>query len=315
MLNPDLFIDTWGKSYTEEVRLSAAEESIREALQKHVWRLASEIGERNHSRPEALELTADHIQKTFKDSGLAVTSQWFQSSDGHRAENIEAIIKGFGAGSLVIGAHYDTVDCPGANDNASAVATMLEIASAVSRRAQQPRRTIRFVAFANEEPPYFGSKDMGSWRYARELRKRNEDVLGMICLETMGCYSTEKGSQQVPGPLSFAYQNDIGNFILFCSNPESTGFLKMLLQAFREHCHFPSEGLAAPEDLIPDLTLSDNICFWKAGFNAVMVTDTVYLRYKHYHQATDTPDKLNYSALARVTLGLSEAVWSLACRP
>ncbi len=315
MLNSDLFIDIWGKSYTEEVRLSASEESIREALQKHVWRLASEIGERNHSRPEALELAAEHIQTTFQECGLAVTSQWFQSNDGHRAENIEAIIKGFGAGSLVIGAHYDTVDCPGANDNASAVAAMLEIASAVSRLAEQPRRTIRFVAFANEEPPYFGSKDMGSWRYAQGLRKRNEDLLGMICLETMGCYTTEKGSQQVPGLLSLAYQNDIGNFILFCSNPESTPFLKMLLHAFREHCQFPSEGLAASEDLIPDLTLSDNICFWRAGFNAVMVTDTVYLRYQHYHQSTDTADKLNYPALARVTRGLSEAVWSLACGP
>ena len=176
MSNAGLFIDTWRKSYTEELRLSASEESIRQALQKHVLRLASEIGERNHSRPEALELTADYIQKTFEDSGLPITSQWFQSADGHRAENIEAIIKGFGAGSLVIGAHYDTVDCPGANDNASAVAAMLEIASEVSSRAEQPRRTIRFVAFANEEPPYFGSKDMGSWRYAQGLRKRNEDV-------------------------------------------------------------------------------------------------------------------------------------------
>jgi len=110
MLNSGLFVDTWGKSYAEELRLSASEESIREALQKHVGRLASEIGERNHSRPEGLELAADYIQQTFQDSGLAVTSQWFQSNDGHRAENIEAIIKGFGAGSLVIGAHYDTVD-------------------------------------------------------------------------------------------------------------------------------------------------------------------------------------------------------------
>ncbi len=315
MLEPGLFIDVWGKSYREELRLSESEESTRQALEKHLRRLASDIGPRNHSRPESLELAADYIQQTLQNSGLTVTSQWFQSFDGNRAENIEAVIQGFGAGSLVVGAHYDTIDCPGANDNASGVAAMLEIASAVSRRSQQPGRSIRFVAFANEEPPYFGSKDMGSWRYAQGLRAKNEDLLGMICLETMGCYTTEPGTQDIPGLLKIAYQNDIGNFVLLCGNPESTPFLKDLLRGFREHCDFPSEGLAAPESLIPDLTLSDNMCFWRAGFNAVMVTDTVYLRYKHYHQSTDTAEKLNYPALARVTLGLAESVWSLACSP
>ena len=211
-----------------------------------------------------------------------------------------------------MGAHYDTIDCPGANDNASGVAALLEIASAISQRSQQPRDTIRFVAFVNEEPPYFATENMGSRIYARELLKKNENVIGMICLETMGYYSTEKSSQQVPFPLSLVYENDIGNFVLFCCNPQSTVFLKMLLHAFREHSQFPSEGLAAPLDVIPDMALSDNKSFWDAGLRAIMITDTVYLRYKHYHQSTDTADNLNYAALAKVTAGLSEAVWSLS---
>ena len=307
-----LFVDIWNGSYTDPVILSPEEEVVRNSLEGHVNRLASEIGMRNTAHPEALEQAARYIENQFSRAGLEVRSQEFHAADGTRARNIEAVIQGQhqSADGLIVGAHYDSVDCPGANDNASAVAALLEIAKATVKRGM-PRRTVRFVAFANEEPPYFASDAMGSWVYARELVRDSKKVLGMICLEDIGYYSTQPGSQSIPHPVSVLYHNNIGNFVAVCGNPESKDLVAKVVTALRNHCHFPSEGLAAPTELITDITLSDNQSFWRAGFKAVMVTDTVYLRYPHYHQSSDTADKLTYPAFARVTYGLCDVVWTL----
>lgn len=312
MFGEGFLVDIWNGSYTEPVVLSAEEEIAKANLKQHVHKLASEIGVRNTATPNALQTAARYIEDTLKTIGLTVRSQWFHTADGARVRNVEAVIEGKEPDNacLVVGAHYDSVDCPGANDNASAVAALLEIARAVSEKGK-PGITIRFVAFVNEEPPYFGSDDMGSWVYARELVQKKTSVLGMICLEDIGYYTTEPGSQTMPYPLNAIYGNDIGNFVGFSGNSESKDLVQKVIEAFRRHCRFPSEGLAAPEALIPDITLSDNRSFWRAGFKAVMVTDTVYLRYQHYHQSTDTADKLTYTAFARVTCGLRDAVWTL----
>lgn len=312
MFADDLLVDIWQGSYTEAIILSQKEGRIKTRLEKHVTHLASKIGSRNTGTPEALEAAAQYIETTLRDSGLRVQSQEYRSSDGTKARNVEAVIPGRNRDSpcLVVGAHYDSVDCPGANDNASAVAALLEIAGSVATR-ETPETTIRFVAFANEEPPYFGSDDMGSWVYASRLVQENIKVSGMLCLEDIGFYSTEPGSQTIPHPISVIYGNNIGNFVAICGNPESKDLVSKVLKAFRTHCAFPSEGLAAPKELIPDITLSDNQSFWRAGFKAVMFTDTVYLRYPHYHQPSDTVEKLTYPAFARVTCGLCDAVWTL----
>ncbi len=312
MMMDDLLMDIWKGSYTEPVVLSAQEDRVRERLEGHVRRLAGEIGVRNTDHPEALEEAARYIEGSLSDLGLQATSAEFITTDGFHVRNIEVHIPADeSAGTLVVGAHYDTIDCAGANDNGSGIAALLEIASVVARADARPRRALRLAAFANEEPPYFGTADMGSRVYAQGLARSREKVLGMICLETLGYYSTERGSQMVPGILKLAYPNDVGNFVAFCANPKSKEFLRMVLSAFRARCGFPSEGLAAPLALIPDLTLSDNLSFWDAGFPAVMVTDTVYLRYRHYHQRTDTPDRLTYPAFAKVVCGLAEAVRAL----
>jgi Zn-dependent M28 family amino/carboxypeptidase len=310
----DFWLDTWSKSYTDVHTLSEAERQVQQKLENHVHVLASEIGVRNTQRPEALEAAAQYIENAFQTLGLKMNAQRYVTSCGqHSVRNIESIIEGSeSAGTIVVGAHYDTIDCPGANDNGSGVAALIEIANAIAKRKHTPKRTIRFVAFVNEEPPFFGGPDMGSWVYAQKLKESKEDVLGMICLETMGCYSTDPGSQHVPSIVGNFYKNDVGNFVGFCSNPESKEFLKFLLDSFRRHCDFPSEGLAVPPSLLSDITLSDNSRFWDVGFRAVMVTDTVYLRYKHYHEQSDTADKLNFPAFARVTNGLSMAVWYIA---
>jgi hypothetical protein len=312
MFGDSFFVDIWNGSYTDPIILSDEEKNVKGRLDQHVNRLASEIGARNTAKPDALEAAAQYIERVFRDAGLEDRMQPFHTADGARVRNIEAVIEGNDpkAECLIVGAHYDSVECPGANDNASAVAALLEIAGAISRK-RKPRNTVRFVAFVNEEPPYFGSNEMGSWVYARDLVRTKEEILGMICLEDIGYYSTEPGSQTIPHPLTAIYGNNVGNFVAICGNPESKDLVARVLKAFRSHCHFPSEGLAAPVELIPDITLSDNMSFWRAGIRAVMVTDTVYLRYPHYHQLTDTADKLAYEAFARVTCGLCDTVWAL----
>jgi Zn-dependent M28 family amino/carboxypeptidase len=310
----DFWLDTWSKSYTDERLLSQPEKHVQQKLETHIHVLASKIGVRNIHRPEALEAAAQYIENSFQTLGLKTNAQRYVTSYGqHSVRNVKTIIEGSeSAGTIVVGAHYDTIECPGANDNGSGVAALIEIAAAMAKRKHVPKRTIRFVAFVNEEPPFFGSPDMRSWVYAQKLKESKENVLGMICLETMGYYSTARGSQQVPSIVGNFYKNDVGNFVGFCGNPESQEFLKVLLHAFRRHCDFPSEGLAVPPSLLSDITLSDNSPFWDAGFSAVMVTDTVYLRYKHYHEKSDTADKLNFPAFARVTNGLSTAILDIA---
>ncbi|MGB6068143.1 MAG: M28 family peptidase [Desulfomonilaceae bacterium] len=312
MFGEGFLVDIWNGSYTEPIILSAQEKVVKARLERHVNRLASEIGIRNTAKPDALEAAARYIENTFREVGLEVRSQQFHCADGTKARNIEAVIYGHDpiVPCLIVGAHYDSVNCPGANDNASAVAALLEVARVISEIGK-PRHTIRFVAFANEEPPYFGSDDMGSWVYARDCVHEKKDALGMICLEDIGYYCTEPGSQTMPHPINAIYGNDVGNFVAICGNSESRDLVASVLRSFRSHCDFPAEGLAAPEKLIPDITLSDNMSFWRAGIKAVMITDTVYLRYPHYHQVTDTADKLSYPAFARVTRGLCDTVWTL----
>ncbi len=312
MFGDELYVDIWKESYTDPVFLSPEEEMVKARLEGHVNRLASEIGIRNTAKPDALEAAALYIENALRDEGLSVRPQVFHLADGTTARNIEAVIHGYDniAPCLIIGAHYDSVDCPGANDNASGVAALLEIARAISTEGK-PRNTIRFVAFANEEAPYFGSDGMGSWVYVRDFLQEKKNAYGMICLEDIGYYSTEPGSQTMPHPLSAIYANNVGNFVAICGNSESKDLVATVLKAFRSHCRFPSEGLAAPTDLVPDITLSDNMSFWRAGIKAVMVTDTVYLRYPHYHQPTDTAEQLAYPSFARVTCGLSDTVWTL----
>ena len=209
-------------------------------------------------------------------------------------------------------AHYDSAPgTPGANDNGSAVASLLTLAR---RFAGQPQpRTLRFVFFVNEEPPFFQTAAMGSWVYAKECRRRHDRIVGMWSLETMGYYSDAKGSQHYPFPFSLFYP-DTGNFIGFVANSQSGELLKRTIGGFRKHAQFPSEGVAAP-DVVPGLGWSDHWSFWQEGYPAVMITDTALFRYPHYHEATDTPDRLDYDRLGRVVDGLTAVVRDLAADP
>jgi Zn-dependent M28 family amino/carboxypeptidase len=281
-----------------------------DALRAHVQMLAGTIGERNVWRFDALRRAAAYIAERFASSGYAPV---IQSYDVHKlpVENIEAVLPGTSddAAIVVVGAHYDSVtDCPGANDNATGVAATLELARrfAAARRA----RTIRFVAFVNEEPPFFRTPLMGSVVYANAAKARGENVIAMLSLETMGYYSDARGSQLYPPPLNLVFP-DTGNFIGFVSNLRSARLLRAARRAFKARTSFPIQSAPAPESLA-GVGWSDQWAFWQAGYPAIMITDTAPYRYPWYHTAEDTTDKINFAKLAEVVDGLEHVIHVLA---
>jgi Zn-dependent M28 family amino/carboxypeptidase len=279
-------------------------------LRAHVAKLAAEIGERNVSRPRALHATADYIRGEWTAMGYQVTAQSYRA-DGVVSENLDVTCEGQSEPSeiILVGAHYDSVPgSPGANDNASGVAALLEISRGFAQHA--PARSVRFVAFVNEEAPFFYGSQMGSMVYAKAARARGEDIRLMVSLEMLGCFTDEPGSQRYPPLLRFLYP-DRGNFLAFVSNFSSRRSLRQLVDAFRAHSDFPAESLATFE-FIPGVAWSDHVSFWRQGYRALMVTDTAFYRYAYYHTARDSPEKLNYTAMARVAGGLQQALAALA---
>jgi hypothetical protein len=210
---------------------------------------------------------------------------------------------------LVVGAHYDSVlGCPGANDNGTGVASLIELSRMLTQRDLP--RTLRFVFFVNEEPPFFTTGHMGSLRYARRCRERGERIAAMFSLETMGCFSDEEGSQQYPFPFRFFYPSR-GNFIAFVGNLASRRLVRRAVGSFRRHASIPAEGAAVP-GWMAGIGWSDHWAFWQQGYPAVMVTDTALFRYEHYHMPQDTPDRVRYGHLARVVAGLEKVIVDLA---
>lgn len=292
--------------------LSAEERELEENLRRHVGELAGRIGERNVWHPEALAAAARYIRDGLEKSSYGVQAQAFESR-GLTVENLEAERLGTVSPEqiVVLGAHYDSIaGTPGANDNGSGVAALLEIARLLAQHSHA--RTVRFVAFVNEEPPFFYGDEMGSRRYADRARARGENIRAMLALETIGYYADQPGSQRYPFPFGFFYP-DAGNFIGFVGNLSSRRLVHQALRAFRASTAFPSEGVAAP-GWMAGVHWSDHWSFWREGFPAIMVTDTALYRYPHYHAVSDTPDKLDYSRLARVTHGLAEVVTQLAAK-
>jgi Zn-dependent M28 family amino/carboxypeptidase len=290
--------------------LTSEQIAVRERLRRHVHVLAGEIGERNLDRPGSLERAGSYIEEQFSLAGYTVGAQEYRVR-GLPVRNIDAQRTASGENSLIVGAHYDSVPrCPGANDNASGVAAVLELARLLADN--RGAHALRFVAFVNEEPPFFMTDAMGSLVYARRCRARGERIAGMFSLETIGYYSNVPGSQQYPGPALFhRLYPDTGNFIGFVANVASRRLMRDAGRAFRREAWFPSEGAAAPAD-IPGIGWSDHWSFWQEGYPAVMLTDTAPYRYPHYHRPTDTPDKLDYDSLARVVAGCQAMFTALA---
>ncbi len=300
------------KSWSDELPpLTVEQAEIADRLRRHIQVLAADIGERNVWREDTLETAAEYIESALQAAGYAVSSQVF-SAQAIGVRNLEAILDGHSPAEdiVVIGAHYDTVPgSPGANDNGSGVAALLEIARLLA--GEPLARSVRFVAFVNEEAPFFYTREMGSYRYADRARERGEKISAMLSLETIGYYADARGSQRYPNPVYSWFYPDTANFIGFVGNLKSRRLVRRCLGSFRRHAAFPSEGVAAPGNML-GIHWSDHWSFWQAGFPALMVTDTALFRYPHYHAATDTPERIDYERLARVVSGLAAVTADLA---
>jgi len=280
---------------------------LAERLRGHV----QAVGAREHNvwALAELEAAAAYIERGLAAAGYAVRREEFRS-DIAPVRNLVVEIPGTSRPDeiLVVGAHYDSVrGAPGANDNGSGVAAVLELARAF--HAWQPARTWRLVLFVNEEPPFYRTGQMGSRVHAERARSRGERIVAMYSLETIGWYSDAPGSQHYPFPFSWFYP-DRGDFLAFVANLASRDLVHRTVAAFRAAARFPSEGVAAP-GWIPGVDWSDQWAFWRAGIPAVMITDTAPFRYPHYHTPHDTPDKVDYERLARVVGGLERTFRTL----
>jgi Zn-dependent M28 family amino/carboxypeptidase len=278
--------------------------------------LAETIGDRNvTSRYKALCAAADYIEGSLSKAGYQVRRQGYEIDQfkGRPCYNLEVEIRGsvYPEDIVVIGAHYDTIEeTPGANDNASGVAAVLALVRAFA--GTKPDRTLRFMAFVNEEPPFFWTHDMGSSVYARQCKERHERIVAMLSLETLGYYSDEKGSQRYPLRIFNLFYPTTGNFVGFIGNTRSRSLARTVAGSFRRAGLCPSEAAAMP-GWITGIGWSDHWAFWQEGYPAVMVTDTALFRYQWYHTPEDTPEKLNYERFALVVEGLKKVVGDLAC--
>lgn len=290
--------------------LTDAQRELSSRLEQHVMKLAGEIGERNDSNPNRYNNAADFIAEMFQESGLVP----YEDELGDKLQYRNIVAEHYGTSLpeevIIVGAHYDTVWLSsGADDNASGVAVMLEIARQL--KTKQLARTIRFVAFANEEYPHFLTDNMGSLFHAKRSYEREDKIIAMLSLEMLGYFSDEIESQSYPSPLNWFYPNK-ANFIAFVSDFSSRDLLRKSIGLFRDSMTFPSEGLTAPVALIPDVRRSDQAAFWRYNYPAFMVTDTAAYRYNAYHNAKDVPERLDYDSMARVATGLIAVLEKLA---
>lgn len=281
-------------------------DDIEGRVELHVRTLADEIGPRDVFVPDKLNAAADYIRTFWEKIGYQVSAQTF-SVQNVECQNLAIEIPGRSNPEeiVLVGAHYDTVSwAPGANDNGSAVAALLELSRLFS--TESPSRTLRFVAFTNEEPPFFKSSSMGSLVYAKACQKRKENIVGMVCLETIGYYRDEPKTQKYPFPFRFFYP-DKGNFVAVVGNLRSKPLVKSFTMHFMEESDFPVECVAT-FGFLTGIDWSDHWSFWHCGYPAIMITDTALFRYPYYHSSEDTSDKIDYDSLARVTYGVYRAL-------
>jgi Zn-dependent M28 family amino/carboxypeptidase len=298
-----------GKNPSTVAALSSDELTLRAELEADVQHLAGVIGERNIPHYPQLNAAADFIEGALARGGVTPRRESYDLR-GQVVHNIEIEILGTRPEILVVGAHYDSVfGSPGANDNASGVAGVLALAR---RFAGKPcGQTLRFVAFVNEEPPYFQTEEMGSLVYAKRCKARGDKITAMISLETIGYFSDAPRSQVYPSPGLGLFYPTVGNFIGFVGNVPSRALVRRAVGVFREQGKVPAEGAALPS-FVSGVGWSDQWSFWQCGYPAIMVTDTAPFRYPYYHMSSDTPAKLDYDRFALTVSGMEKVIAELA---
>jgi Zn-dependent M28 family amino/carboxypeptidase len=278
------------------------------ALRRHVSVLSKDMVPRNYKNSGNLNSVANYISESLSASGGRVAEQVFEV-DGVEYKNIIAEYGPQGKEVIVVGAHYDAEgENPGADDNASGVAGLIEIGRLLSRAQLKTR--VALVAFSLEEPPFFRSDDMGSAVYARSLKEANADVKLMIALEMIGYFSEEKGSQDYPTQLLRLYYPSIGNFIVIADQLMSVQAQRMKA-ALRQVMDLSVYSINAPS-FIPGIDFSDHSSFWRYGYPAIMITDTAFYRNQAYHTSEDRAERLNYEKMAQVVYGVYDYVVKLS---
>lgn len=278
---------------------------IRANLTAHLEYLSVKIGERSIYRPQNLKAAEDYVFKNFARLGYAPRRQSFTYM-GQEVSNVIANDPAPG-GYYILGAHFDTVaGTPGADDNASGVAVLLEVAR-LAKGLNLPKPW-SFIGFTCEEPPAFSTPDMGSRVYARQARKNHENILGMLCLEMVGYYRQEPNSQELPLSLRLLGYPTTGDFLGLVSDGRSKGLMKRLETALKRGCRLPTVSLAVPMGgnlFLPEVRLSDHANFWDEGYPAVMLTDTAFMRNPNYHGEGDVMANLDLEAMTELVLGLA----------
>lgn len=313
-----IFATMWwmpGKSFSGQAPpLSEREQAMVERMKAGLRTLALDIGPRHlRGREPQLAQAADWIEGELEAMGYQVHRERFEV-EGQAVCNLLVQRKGTSPAPrrLIVGAHYDTVPgSPGANDNGSGVVACLELARTFTKR--ESHHSLRFAFFVNEEAPWFMTSSMGALVHAKGCKQRAEPITGMICLESVGCYTDLPGSQRYPPALRGLYPKQ-GDFVAFVGNMRSQQWLHKVIASFRRHASLPSEGLAGWEAGLKDVGRSDHQAFWKQGYHAVMVTDTANFRDRHYHTPMDLPDNVDTTSMARLVAGLERMIAEIVDR-
>jgi len=277
----------------------------------HVENLSVRIGSRSFYEYDRLKQAEDYIREALENLGCPYSLQSYEYK-GKVFSNIVVTLSGQDSdnGSVIVGAHYDTVfGTPGADDNASAVAVLLEICRLL--QGHKPLRTLRFVFFTLEEPPLFRSRHQGSYVYARHLKEKKEAVHAMLCLEMVGYFNNQDGGQAFPVPGMNLLYPSTPNFIGIVGNLQSRALVEKVRDSIKRGSTIHVEGIATVP-YVPGVDFSDHRSFWKMGYPAVMITDTAFYRNPNYHTENDTIDTLDFVKMASLLKGLVQASVDLA---
>lgn len=278
-------------------------------LKEHVKTLSETLAPRDAGHPENLERVADYIVGRLESFTSRVETQPY-TADGMTVRNVRSFFGSETEERIVIGAHYDVAGpYPGADDNASGVAGLLELARLMSD--EELPLQVELVCYPLEEPPYFYTKNMGSYIHAKSLKDEGENVRAMIALEMIGYFSDDEESQSYPLSLLRPFYPSVGNYIAVVGKLFQKGLVRKVKKAMKNAGSLPVESINAPK-LVPGIAFSDHLNYWRHGFPAVMITDTAMYRNPNYHSPTDTADTLDYKKMAQVVDGVKDAVIQLA---
>lgn len=300
-------IDMPGSSFDGPLPpIAEIEKQVSKNLKRHIEALATGIGERNYLKPDKLNAAAKYLVDDLTKDGFQPERFTFECQK-QKFDDVIVELPGTGKPKeiVVVGAHYDSAyTSPGANDDGSGVAAAMELARMFRNIDHQ--RTLRFVLFATHEHVFHQLNGVGSYEYAKLCRSKNDQIKAMISLETIGYYTDKPDSQFYPLCMQLNYP-DKGNFIAFVSNFRNRDLVRSSIESFRRTTNFPSQGLAAPDMVLP-VTLSDHAMFWRFNYPGMMVTDSAFCRYPQYHSSGDKADIIDYDRTARVVVGLSKVI-------